>query len=80
MVLSKVATPLDFAVTEDGDVGEPRSISDVSIPQGAVAPASPEVGNLWFDTANLQLMVYINDGTSLQWVAASQLILSTHYV
>jgi hypothetical protein len=62
---------LDFAVTEDGDVGEPRSIADVSIPQGAVAPASPQVGNLWFDTANLQLMVYINDGSSLQWVAAS---------
>ena len=62
---------LDFAITEDGDVGEPLSIADVSVPRGANPPASPVPGNLWFDTNNLQLMVYIDDGTSTQWVAAS---------
>ena len=62
---------LDFGITEAGDVGEPLSIADVSVPRGANPPASPVPGNLWFDTANLQLMVYIDDGNSTQWVAAS---------
>ena len=62
---------LDFALTEDGDVGEPLSINDVNVPRGANPPASPVPGNLWFDTTNLQLMVYIDDGNSTQWVAAS---------
>ena len=62
---------LDFGITEAGDVGEPLSIADVSIPRGANPPANPVPGNLWFDTANLQLMVYIDDGNSTQWVAAS---------
>lgn len=62
---------LDFSITEDGDVGEPLSIADVSVPRGANPPANPVPGNLWFDTNNLQLMVYIDDGNSTQWVAAS---------
>ena len=62
---------LDFAITETGDVGEPLSIADVSVPRGANPPANPVPGNLWFDTNNLQLMVYIDDGNSTQWVAAS---------
>ena len=62
---------LDFGITEAGDVGEPLSIADVSVPRGANPPASPVPGNLWFDTTNLQLMVYIDDGNSTQWVAAS---------
>ena len=62
---------LDFAITEAGDVGEPLSIAEVSVPRGANPPANPVPGNLWFDTNNLQLMVYIDDGTSTQWVAAS---------
>jgi hypothetical protein len=32
------------------------------------APASPTNGELWYDTGNLHLMVYYNDGTSSQWV------------
>ena len=62
---------LDFALTEDGDVGEPLSINDVNVPRGANPPASPTVGNLWYDTANLALMVYIDDGNSTQWVQAN---------
>ena len=62
---------LDFGITEAGDVGEPRSIADVSIPRGDNPPANPVPGNLWFDTANLQLMVYVDDGNSTQWIAAS---------
>jgi len=62
---------LDFGITEAGNVGEPATINDFNVPQGDNPPASPEVGNLWFDTTNLQLMVYIDDGNSTQWVAAS---------
>ena len=62
---------LDFGITEAGDVGEPLTINNFNVPQGDNPPASPEVGNLWFDTANLQLMVYVDDGNSTQWVAAS---------
>ena len=62
---------LDFSITEAGDVGEPLSIGDVNVPRGANPPASPVPGNLWFDTTNLQLMVYIDDCNSTQWVAAS---------
>ena len=62
---------LDFGITEAGDVGEPLSIADVNVPRGANPPANPVPGNLWFDTTNLQLMVYIDDGNSTQWVAAS---------
>ena len=62
---------LDFGITEAGDVGEPRSLSDFNIPRSATPPANPSEGNLWFDTVNLALMIYFNDGNSTQWVAAS---------
>ena len=34
----------------------------------ATAPASPSNGDLWFDSINLRLYVYYNDGSSAQWV------------
>jgi len=41
-------------------------------PAGAVinptAPASPNVGELWFDSTGLQTYVWYNDGNSTQWV------------
>ena len=62
---------LDFGITEAGDVGEPLSIADFDVATGANPPASPSVGTLWYDTNNLALMVYIDDGNSLQWVQAN---------
>ena len=62
---------LDFGITEAGDVGEPLSIADFDVATGANPPASPSVGTLWYDTVNLALMVYIDDGNSLQWVQAN---------
>ena len=32
------------------------------------APSGPVAGDLWFDTTNLILYVYYNDGSSSQWV------------
>ena len=62
---------LDFGITEAGDVGEPRSVNDFNIASGPNPPASPSVGSLWYDTTNLALMVYVDDGNSLQWVQAN---------
>ena len=52
--------------TADGDGAAGFNITSSSSP-----PAGASVGRLWFDTNNLQLMVYIDDGNSTQWVAAS---------
>ena len=35
------------------------------------APASPQVGALWWDSVGGQLYVWFNDGNSSQWVPAS---------
>ena len=46
-----------------------------TIPPGTVvsdtAPASPQVGALWWDSVGGQLYVWFNDGNSSQWVPAS---------
>ena len=55
---------LEFTDEGDGAAG-------FNIPRSATPPASPSEGNLWFDTVNLALMIYFNDGNSTQWVAAS---------
>ena len=36
----------------------------------AIAPASPQVGQLWWDSVGGQLYVWYNDGNSSQWVIA----------
>lgn len=33
------------------------------------APTSPRTGDLWFDTNNLELFVWYDDGSSAQWVS-----------
>ena len=55
---------LEFTADGEGAAG-------FNITSSASPPAGASVGRLWFDTSNLQLMVYIDDGTSTQWVAAS---------
>jgi hypothetical protein len=45
-----------------------------TMPANALAaspPASPVVGELWYDTVGGQMYIYYNDGTSSQWVPAS---------
>lgn len=34
----------------------------------ATAPVSPTIGTLWFDTTDVQMYIFYNDGTSSQWV------------
>lgn len=33
-----------------------------------VAPANPDLGDMWFDSSTLTGLIYYNDGTSSQWV------------
>jgi hypothetical protein len=47
---------------------------------GTAPPASPVVGQLWYDTNGGQLYVRYNDGTSSQWVAASNLNVAGIYL
>jgi hypothetical protein len=44
------------------------------------APASPANGALWYDTAGGQMYIYYNDGTSSQWVPASNQKLAGAYL
>jgi hypothetical protein len=44
------------------------------------APASPVDGTLWWDSADGQLYVYYDDGTSQQWVVANSFAGSTAYL
>ena len=41
------------------------------IPSSATAPASPRVGDLWFDNSSGTLYFYYNDGSSSQWVGVT---------
>lgn len=41
------------------------------IPSSATAPASPRVGDLWFDSSSGTLYFYYNDGSSSQWVGVT---------
>ena len=52
-----------WATPPGGGGGAAVTISDT-------APASPAVGNLWWDSVGGQLYIYYNDGTSSQWVLA----------
>jgi Collagen triple helix repeat (20 copies) len=43
-------------------------------------PGSPTVGSLWYDSAGAQLYVWYNDGTSSQWVVATNQNLAGAYL
>jgi hypothetical protein len=47
---------------------------------GSTAPASPVVGELWFDTNGGQMYVWYNDGTSSQWVPVANLNVAGIYL
>jgi len=45
--------------------------SGASVTSSDSAPSSPSAGDLWFDTEDLILYVYYNDGSSSQWVKSN---------
>jgi len=71
-----------YALYNDGSSTQWVSISkvgpkgDAGLPQKVImsqlAPPSPAVGDLWFNTDKAQLYAWYNDGSSTQWVSISR--------
>ena len=60
---------VSFVVHGDkGDIGYTGSKGDSSFTFGATPPPNPEIGARWYDTVRGLLVVYVDDGDSLQWV------------
>lgn len=63
-------TALENQVTAlDVNDHDPAQDHLVTIAQNA--PASPTIGQLWFDSDAMHLHIYMNDGNSDQWVQIS---------
>jgi hypothetical protein len=64
-----------------GDIGYTGSKGESSFTWGPTPPSNPEVGDRWYDTNKSKLVVYVDDGDSLQWVetAASGFLGRTGY-
>ena len=63
----------------DGQYYARRQLAWQPIPPGGAtisdtAPASPSVGQLWWDLIGAQLYTYYNDGNSSQWVPATNAV------
>ena len=52
-------------------VGAGGGSGNVSVTVSESNPSSPTNGNLWLNTNNGKLYVYVNDGTSSQWIQPS---------
>ena len=64
-----------YAYYADGDssqwlqVGtDAEEAQQLSATSSDTAPTSPNAGDMWFDTSELNLYIYYNDGNSSQWV------------
>jgi hypothetical protein len=53
---------------DKGDIGYTGSKGDSSFTFGPTPPPNPEIGARWYDTERGLLVVYVDDGDSLQWV------------
>lgn len=51
-------------------VGDGGSGGGASVTISATAPGSPSTGDLWFDSVEMALEIYYNDGTNSFWVDA----------
>ena len=54
--------------TNPSGSGSGGSSGGASVTVSGTAPSSPSAGDLWFDDDDLFLYVYVNDGSSSQWV------------
>ena len=55
------------SISKTGPKGEPGTVVVDRLP-----PATPRVGELWFNLDNAQLYAWYNDGSSTQWVSISK--------
>jgi hypothetical protein len=61
-------------LTTGGAAGDPHwaaSAAGASISVSDTPPSSPSPGDAWFDGVGAQLYIRVDDGTSVQWVPAS---------
>jgi hypothetical protein len=63
-VLSWTGSDYDWVAQSGGGGGASVTASDT-------APSSPSAGDLWFNSSELVLYVYYNDGDSSQWVQSN---------
>jgi hypothetical protein len=66
--LSNILNSVFAAKATAAGVGGGSSGSGASISVSATVPATPANGNLWLNTNNGFLYVYVNDGNSSQWI------------
>jgi len=69
---AEIPAPLADAPSNDGTYGRKNAgwipVAPLGLHSGDTPPASPTVGMLWFDTTDASLSVWVDDGTSVQWV------------
>jgi hypothetical protein len=69
---AKIVQGSGIGLTSTGaDSGTGDVTVSVVLSMGATAPSSPAAGNMWWDPVGGQLYIYYNDGTSSQWVSAT---------
>jgi hypothetical protein len=70
----QIFTSGNLAWTYTGAYWAPISAAGgASITISDTAPSSPSSGSMWWDSVGGQLYIYFNDGTSVQWVPATNL-------
>jgi plastocyanin len=66
--LSNISNSVFAAKATAAGVGGGSSGSGASISVSATVPLTPDNGNLWLNTNSGYLYVYVNDGSSSQWI------------
>lgn len=66
--LTNVSNAVFAAKATAAGVGGGGGGGNTTVSVGATVPSSPSNGNLWLNTNNGSLYVYINDGDSNQWI------------
>lgn len=56
-----------------------QASNGASVDVSDISPSSPESGNLWLNTVNGKLYIYINDGDSSQWIQPAVKTFSGNY-
>jgi hypothetical protein len=66
--LTNISNSVFLAKAEAAGIGGGQSGNGASVDVSTTAPAEPTAGNLWLNTQNGRLYIYINDGDSSQWM------------
>ena len=65
--------PITMAISVwDGSVWKPVGSAGGGIVSGGVAPATPNIGDAWFNTSSATLFINYDDGDSTQWVSTAK--------